>query len=215
VESRDIGRAGVAEFAIDLVGEKEEVVFLDQVAELVHFFLRIEITRRVVGIADEDSLRAGRDKRFELLERRQRETFFNRRRNRLDNRAAGDGEGHVVGVGRFGDNQFVSGVEARHEGEEDRLGTACGDDNIVGIDNNIVLRIVFHQFFAETADTLAGRILQHCTVDAAHGFETAFRCRQVGLPDIEVIDLDTPLYGTVGQRNELPDRGSRHFESSF
>ena len=121
MEGRDIGCAGIAELPVDLVGEEEEVIFLDQVAYLQHLFHRIEVARGVVGIADEDAFGAGGNQFLELLDRGEREAVVYARRHGDDLGTGRDGEGHIVGIGRLGHDNLVAGVEASHEREQHGL----------------------------------------------------------------------------------------------
>ncbi len=59
MECRDIRSSRVAELAIHLIGEQEQVVFLDQIPYLKHLFHRIEIAGGVVGIAYKYALGLG------------------------------------------------------------------------------------------------------------------------------------------------------------
>ena len=112
-------------------------MFLDEVAYLVHLFLRVEIARRVVGVADEYSFGAGCDELLEFLDGGQREALVDRRWDSHDFGACRDGECHIVGVGGFGHDDFVAGVEACHEGEEHRFGASGGDDDVVDVDVDV------------------------------------------------------------------------------
>ena len=64
---RDIGRSCVDILTIHLVGEEIQVVFLHEVADLVHLTTGIEIACGVVGIADHDSTGALVDQLLKLL----------------------------------------------------------------------------------------------------------------------------------------------------
>ena len=77
MESRDVGCTRVAELAVNLVGEEEEIIFLDQIADLKHLFHSVEIAGRVVGIADKYALCARGDQLLELLDSRKREALVN------------------------------------------------------------------------------------------------------------------------------------------
>ena len=127
---------GVAELAVHFVGEKEEVVSAHQVADFEHFLFGIYISGGVVGVADKYAFGAWGDEFLELLDRRQAEAVVDFRHNRNYLRTCRHGKGHVVCIGRLGHYNFITGVEARHEAEEDGFGAACSDDNIVDTDIN-------------------------------------------------------------------------------
>ena len=69
VAGRDVGSTRVAELAIDFVREEVEVVLLHDVAQLLHLLHRVEVARRVVGVADQDALGAWGDEFLKLLQR--------------------------------------------------------------------------------------------------------------------------------------------------
>ena len=122
----------------DFVGEKVQVVFLHQIPDPVHLFLRIEITGRVVGIADQDGLRALVDEFLELLHLGQAETFLNGRRDGPDHSTGRNGEGHVVRIGRFRDDDLVARVQAAQESEQHSLTAAAGDDDLISPELDLV-----------------------------------------------------------------------------
>ena len=144
VHCGNVGRAGVDEFAVHLVGEEVQIVFLHKVPDLVHLLLGVEIAGRVVRVADEYGLGPFVDEFFEFLHLRQAEAFVNGGGDGADDRSGGDGEGHVVGVGRFRDYYFVTGVEAAHEGEEHRLGASGRDDDFIAVELYLVALVVVH-----------------------------------------------------------------------
>ena len=154
--------------------------------------------------------RAVVDQLLELLDRGQCESVLDGGHHRADHGARRYGEGHVVGVGRFGNDDFVARVEARHEGEEHGLGAARGDDDLLGREFDLVLLVIGHQLFAQRAVAVAGAVFQHLAVDVFQGFEPLLRRREVGLADVQVVDLRSPGAGRVGQRDEFAYRGGRH-----
>ena len=142
---RNVRRAGVDELAVDLVGKQVEVIFLYQIAYLVHLLLGIEVARRVVRVADEDGLRVFVNQLLELLHLRQAETFFDGRGDRTDYRSRRDGEGHIVRIGRFRDYYLVARIKTAHEGEKHRLATTCRDDDLIGMELDLVALVIAHQ----------------------------------------------------------------------
>ena len=57
---------------------------------------------------------------------------------------------------------------------------------------------------------VAGAVFQNLAVDVFQGFEALFRRRQIGLADVQVVNLRSPGAGGVGQRNEFAYRRGRH-----
>ena len=207
---RNIGRTGIDELAVNLVGEEEKIVFLHQIADALHLLAGVEVARGVVGVADQDAARALVDQFFELRDVGQRKTLFDRRDDRTDHGARRDGESHIVGVGRFGHDDFVAGVQARHEGEQHRFGTSRGDDDLFGRKFDLVLLVVARQLFAERPVTVAGAVFEYVAVDLLQRCESRLGRRQIGLADVEVVDSDSPRPGGFRQRNEFAYRRCRH-----
>ena len=208
---RDIGRPRIDEFAVDFVRKEKKVVALHQIADLHHLAARIEVPRRVVGVADQDAARAVVDKLLELLDRRQREAVLDRGGDRPDHGAGRYGESHVVGVGRFGYDDLVARIEARHEGEKHRFGASRRDDDVVGRQADLVLGVILDQLFAQRPVAVAGAVFQHGAVYLLQGVQPHLRRGQIGLADVEMIDLHAAGLGGLGQRKEFSNRRLGHF----
>ena len=215
VHGGDIGRTGIDELAVNLVREQIQVVFLDQVADPVHFPLGVQIARGIVGVADEDSLRPFVNQFLELLDLGQAEAFLDGRDDRADHRSRGDGEGHIVRVRRLRDDDFVARIQAAQESEKDRLATAGGDDDIIGRELDLVAVVVLHKCLTQRAIALRRAILQRGPVDMLERLQRLRRRGQVRLADVQLVDLHAPVLGGVRQGRQLPDRRSRHIHSSF
>ena len=211
----DVGRARIDKLAVHLVGKEVEVVFLHQVAYAVHLLARVEIARGVVGVADEDSLRALVDEFLKLLHLRQAEPLVDSGGDGPDDGTGRDGERHIVGVGGLGDDDLVAGVEACEESKQHRLRASRGDDDVVGRHEDVILGIVVHEFLAIAAVALRRTVFEHLTVYIVNGVEGCLWCRQVGLTDVEPIHLYPALFGSVGQRSQFANRGGRHQRAAF
>ena len=74
LKGRDYGLVAVAELAVYLVGEEEEVMTLHYVAYLLELLTAVDVSRGIVGVADKYGLGAWSDAVLELLDRRERET---------------------------------------------------------------------------------------------------------------------------------------------
>ena len=98
VAGGDIRRLGIDELTVHLVGDEIEVVFLDEVANLTHLLFRIEVSRRVIGVANQNRARLRRNLLLEFLHRWQFETVLDIRLDGLDDRSGRDGKRHVVGI---------------------------------------------------------------------------------------------------------------------
>ena len=147
---RDVGRVGVDELAVDLIGEEEKVVLLDQIANLVHLLASVEVARRVVGVADEEGSRVLVDEGFKLLNGGKGKSLFDGGGDGADAGTGGNGKRHVVGVGGLGDDDFITGVQAGEESKQHSLRTTGSDDDVVGSELNVVAVIVVDQLLPIT-----------------------------------------------------------------
>ena len=79
---------------------------------------------------------------------------------------------------------------------------------------DIVLCIVTHQLLAVTAISRTGTVFQNFPVDVPYRFNRDFRSRQVGLTDVQVKYMYTPLLGSICQRSQFSDRRCGHLHSA-
>ena len=68
---------------------------------------------------------------------------------------------------------------------------------------DIVLGIEVHQFLSITQVALRRTVFQHLAVDVLQRVEAALRRGQVGLSDVEVINLYATLLGSKRQGGKL------------
>ena len=185
-------------------------MLLDDVAKPLHLLARIEVARRVVGVADQDGLGARSDLLLERLHRRQAEAVFDMRLDALDHGAYGDGERHVIGIERVRDDDFVARPETGQEREQHGLGAARRHDDFLRRKVDAVLCVVLHHLGAQAQVAVGRAVLQDAAVDGLEGVQTALRRLDIGLADVEMIDVHAVALGRVGIRSQLPDRGRRH-----
>ena len=93
-------------------------MFLHQIAQLIHLFARIEITRRVIGVADEDTFCARTDHLLEVVDGRQGKALIDGAHDGFDDGARGDGKRHIIGIRRFGHDNLIAGIEAGEESKQ-------------------------------------------------------------------------------------------------
>ena len=205
----------VAELAIDLVGKEEEVVLLHYLGNLHQFLFGVEIAGGVVGVANHDGAGARSDGFLKVLDRRQSETGLDVAGDSLDGSVAQFGESVIVGVVGFGNEDFVARVEADGEGKLQGLAAAGGHDNLLGSDMDVVFGIVFDKFLAIGQIASAMAIGQHANLGVGQSLESALGGLDVGLADVEVIDMYSTLLGGVGEGDEFANGRLGQFESFF
>ena len=132
---------------------------------------------------------------------RQRKSFFYRRNNRSHHGTGSNGKGGVVGISRFGNDDFVSRIEAAHKSEINRFGTSGGNDYIFFGDINIKSMIISSQFCFQAFNTIAGAVFQYRTVDVSNRIQRHLRSFQIGLTDVEMIHFYSAGFGLIGKRN--------------
>ena len=214
VHGGDIRLVRIAELAIDLVGEEVQIVFLNDVAESVELFLRIEIARGVVRVADEDGPGLGGDDLLERLDVRKGEVVLD---------AGGDGEhvetglcgeGQVVRVAGFHHDDLVARVHAGHEGHQQGFGAAGGDEHVFGRDLDSETAVVSYKFLAERQIAVAGAVFKRGAVDVFQRIQGLLRSGEIRLADVEMIYFDAVPFGGVSIGYQLSDGGSRHSNPS-
>ena len=201
----------VAELAIDLVGKEIQVVLFDQTGHLQQLLVGIKITRRVVGVANHDGLGARRDDLLKFLDGWQGKT-------RLDVAGNGDnlgiaqlGEGVIIGVIRFWNDDFVARVEAHGEGHLQSLATARGDKHLVRRDIDTVPMVIVAQGAAIGRDARRVAVFQHTVAGRkflgglSQSLQSTLWSLDVGLADVEMIHMDTAFLGGIGKRNKFTD----------
>ena len=203
MHSRHIRPAGVDELPVDLVAEQEKIVFPDDVAEPLHLFAGVEVAGGIVGVANQYRLGSRRDTFLELLYGGQSEAVLDMRPDTADDSPHRDGERHVVCVEGVGDNDFVTGTQAGQKSEKHRLGTARRDYYVFRRKVDAVLRIIADHLGAKRKAAVGRAVFEYFPVDMLKGIEPAARGSDVGLPYVEMVDLDSVALRLVGIRGEL------------
>ena len=202
VARRDIWRAGIDKFAIDLVREEEQVVLLYKIANTIHLLACVEVARRVIRVTNQDTACALIYQLLELLYRRQGKAIFDSRCYRANYRTCRYGKCHIIGIRRLRNDNLVTRIETRHKGEQHRLRASRSYDNIIGREFYLVLVVVAHQLLAQRKESITRTILQNLTVDIADSIECYLWSLDIGLTDIEMIDLCATLFSLFGKRSE-------------
>ena len=147
-------------------------------------------SRGVAGVCDEDGAGVLVDLRFDLLAVSVAVTLLRRGRDGADVRAAGVGHGGVVGIERLGDENLVAVIQNALERDAQRLAAANGDVNIVRVKVHIELGIVAADGLDQLGDTGRGRIGQYRRLKCLDCLEECRRGLNVGLTDVQMIDVD-------------------------
>ena len=197
MESRNIRGSTVAEFTVNLVTKQVEVVFLYQVANLVHLVAAIEVTCRVVRIADQNTFGFRGNHFLNLLDVWQVETFFNGRNYGFDGRSTGNCKCSIVGIGRFWNNN--------HESEVNSFRTTGSDNNVVGGNIDVELFVVFDQLLAKAQISITSRVRHKRKVDSFQIVDCRSGRSNVWLSDVQVIHFYTSCFCSVSKWHQFPD----------
>ena len=113
----------------------------------------------------------------------------------------------VVGVERLGDEDLVAVVEDALEDDGQGLAAAGGDQDLVLLEGHIQLGIVILDGVDELRHTGGGRVLQDGELEIADGLEILRGRLDIGLADVQVIDLAALFLGGHREGVELPHGG--------
>src|SRR5690606_10356685 len=116
----------------------------------------------------------------------------------------------IVRIERFGNNDFITGIRNTSYGKGQRFRTTSGYDNIPGIYLYLVLKVVLGDFFPVGFRSLGTPIGQDVDFILPYRIQRYFWALYIGLPNIQMNDLDAFFYRVFRKRNELSDRGFGH-----
>ena len=109
--------------------------------------------------------------------------------NGVDLRAAGIGHGVVVGIERLGDEDLVAVVENAVHGDLQRLAAAVGNKDITGVEVHVQIGVILSDRLDQLRDTGGRRIGQYRQIKVLHRVKIRLGRFNIGLADVQVIDL--------------------------
>ena len=183
-------QAVVDEFLVDLVPDEEQVVLHGQPDDPGELFGGVDGAGRIVGRAEDDGLRPRGELGLDGLLRRQAEPVLDAEGHGDDADRGERGVAVVVRVIRLGDEDLVAGVADDGEGEVDGLRPARRHDDVVGAERNAVGREIAGHGLAELEEALGRAVAEDGLVVGAEGVEDRPRRRDVGVADVQMVDLD-------------------------
>ena len=190
-------------------------MFYDQLFQCLHFFPAVEVSRRIIGITNDNTPGTRRDEFFKLSNRGQGEAILDMGGERHDLYIGGHCKSVVVGIKRFGDDDFITCVETAHKAEEDGFGPAGGNDDLLVVYVDAQIPVPGRQFAPIAFIAGAVAIFKDLEVEIPHGVEGHFWGFDVRLADVEMIYFDAFLFGCLCIWHEFPDRRSRHLLSAL
>jgi hypothetical protein len=208
-EKRFEVEAVVHELAIDLVGDQEQAAPPGQVHELGQGLPRVRGAGGVRGVADDDGAGAVVHGCLEGGDGRQGEAVLDRGRQRDELEAGHHGEAAIVRIARLHGEDAAPRVGRGGEGEEERLGAAGGDQEVGLAHVEAEGAVRLHVGLAQRIEPHRRPVRQHAALFLAGVAEEGRSRGQVGLADVEAVDLHAPLGGGTGGGLQLADRRRR------
>ena len=200
---RNIGRAGIDEFTIDLVGKKIKVILLHQITYLIHLPARIQVSRGIIGIAYQNGFRAFINQFLKFFHLGERKSFINGGRNGANNSSGRYGKSHIIGIRRFGHDDFVARVQTGQKSKKHGLGTTRRYNDVISIQMNVITAIIAGELFTIGAITLTRTILQNPAVNVPYGVQGHLGGGQIRLTDVQMIHVRTALLRSLCQRSQF------------
>ena len=181
----------------------------------------VKITRGVIGVTNHDGSSARCDDFLEFLNGRQGKARLDVARDSDNLGIAQLGEGVIVGVVRFRDDDFVARIEANGKSHLQSLATASGDDNLVRGHIDAVTVVIVAQSATIARDTSRVAVFQHTMTgwkilrSLSQSLQSSLRSFNVRLTDVKVIHMDATLFGGISKRNKFTDCRLRQFQTFF
>ena len=125
----------------------------------------------------------------------------------MDGRTAGADHGVIVGIEGLWDQDLVPIVQDAVHGDLQGLGAAVGNENILRCKMHIQLGVVAADGLDELRHAGGRGILQHRLVEMLHRVKIGLGRLNVGLSDVQMIDLLACCLGRHRIGMELPHRG--------
>jgi len=187
------GVLGIYELAVYFVTDDEEAMLLGDVGHQAHFFLGENNAGGVAGVGEHDSPGLVGDEGFDAGAVGVFITFFGGGGQGNDLAAGGVYEGTVVGVEGFGDDDFIAVIQNAAQNHGQSLGTAGGDDDVVGGKLYADVCIVLLNGLDHNGKSGRGSVLQNRKLEILNCVKICRGGLDVGLADVKVIDLDALL----------------------
>ena len=181
-----------------------------EVNDSFHLFPSVDGPGRVVGGTEEDGPSPVGDTALDLIDRREGEPVLGLRRDGDDFQVIRRSIAVVVGVVGLEGDDLLARIGDNGEGEGDRLASPVGDDDLLGGDLQVVVGEVFTDCLPEVGFPLGVTVGNDGSGEVPDGVDDLRGGVDVGLADVQMVDIGAPLLSGVCEGDELPDRGSLH-----
>ena len=180
---------GVHELPVGLVADDEQAMLLGNVHHHAHLLRGQHGAGGVAGVGTHNGPGMLVDLRLDLLAVGVVIPLLGLGGNGMDGRTAGADHGVIVGIKRLGNENLVPVVQNAVHGDLQGLGAAVGNENILRCKMHIQLGVVAADGLDELRHAGGRGILQHRLVEMLHRVKIGLGRLNVGLSDVQMIDL--------------------------
>ena len=170
-------------------------MLLRDVRDHAHLFRLEDDARGVAGVGEHDGAGLLVDERLNPLAVSEIVAFLGRGGQRADGRARCAHEGVVVGVEGLRNDDLIAIIQNAVERDGKRFAAAGGDDHVVGLQMNVQIGVIFFDSLDHFRDTGGGSVLKHGLLKVFDSIKISLRRFNVGLADVEMVNLRAPLFG--------------------
>ena len=181
--------AVVGKLAVDLVGHEIQIVLHGHVQQHFHLLCRQTCAGGVAGVRNHDGLRLRRDAGLDARTVGVEIALLRLRVQGVDDAAGGRDERVVIRVERLGDDDLVAVVQQAVCRDLQRFAAAGGDENVGLVKPDADGFIVLPDGFDQLRDAGRGRVGQNRRAEAVDRVVQRVRRVDIGLADIQMIDL--------------------------
>ena len=199
--------AAVDEFAVHLVANEEESVLLGDIGHELHLLSGENGSGRVAGVREHDGTGVLVDAGLDALTNCKFVALLRLCGQRMDGRAGQIYEGGVVRIKRLRNDDLVALVENAAQHDLQRFAAAGGDEYILFAQLCADLGIIAADSVDQLRHAGGRRIGQNLLAEFAYRFKIRGRRFNIGLTDVQVVNLLAGLLRLNGVRRKLAHRG--------
>ena len=112
----------------------------------------------------------------------------------------------IVCISRLGDNDLVAGIHTRHKTKHQRFRATRSYDDFTRVERYADRGVIFHHFLTQAQQSFRRTVFERLAFDVFEFVQSYLRRRQIGLTDVQMMNVDTTTFGGVCQRSKFPDR---------
>ena len=202
--------AVISEFSVNFVSQNPQIMFFSEVSDNSHVFSGQDAACRVTGVNDRDHFCLICNNCFQSFLDCIFVAFFSVCCNGFYNTVSSLDECQVVCVVGFSYDNFITGVDDGQECQCQRFGTTCCNQNVVSFQIHVESLEVINDCVLQFGQTPRTSVSQYLLVKAFYCFPEYGRCFDIGLTDVQVINLNACCFSCVSHRVKFSNRGVLH-----